>query len=545
MRIIDRGIRDSIFREAERLRGPELKRSLRRVTAAWAFGAVFFAATGGTSLPELAKELGSTPFFYGLLGAVPFLATVIQLPACWIIERTRRRKWLFIFSVGAQRLMWLVVAILPFVLPAGPEWRNVRLAALLGVYFVACSLAWVGNPTWMGWMADMIPPKIRGRYWAFRRRVGLLVSVPTALLAGWFIDFAETGPLGLPVGLAIVFAVAAICGTIDILLFIFIPEIPKRPTEANLTWSHLILTPLRDRAFRRFLYFSMLLTFCATGLIGHFLQRDLREVVQLDNMTVNLVLLIAPSLGAYAAFGWWGRARDKWGSKPVLIVATICIIPLPAMWCFVTPQLWWVAPLIPLIGGMAWSGIELASINILLGFAEGGKVSSYQAISSILTGMGGVAGPLLAGSIAQALHGWSMEIGPIRLVNYHVLFLLSSVLRCFVVPLARNLEEPTARPARDILRLMAANTFNATRSFVLLPLRVVGWPARATYRLFNGAHRKRAAVEPADQAVTETSEEARLSEPAVHAIDADAVDLSVASQSREDAPCHAGGSPAR
>ncbi|HUW83239.1 MAG TPA: MFS transporter [Phycisphaerae bacterium] len=476
----------TVFEEAERLRGPRLRRSLQLVTAAWGFGAFFFAATGGTALPELAKELGGTPFFYGLLGAVPFLATGIQLPVCWIIERTRRRKWLFVCCVGLQRLLWLAVAALPLLLPSGPEWRDVRLATLLLVYFLAFSLGAVGNPTWMGWMADLIPPRIRGRYWAFRRRVGLLVSVPTALLSGWFIDRASSGSLGLPNGLAIVFTVAAICGTIDILLFALVPEIPKQPSEVRLTWTNLVLSPLRDRSFRRYLYFSTLLLFSTGGMIGHFLQRNLREVVQMSNMTVNVVLLIAPSVGWYLSCGWWGRACDRWGNRPVLIVASTCVIPLAAMWCLITPGLWWVGPLIPLAGGMAWSGLELASTNIMLGFAEGGRLSSYQAIGSIVAGIGGVCGPLLAGTIAQVLTGWSVRIGPLTLVNYHVLFLLSSLLRCLVVPLARRLEEPGARPARDVLRLTAGNVFNATRSFVLMPIRMVGWPVRATYRLRNG-----------------------------------------------------------
>jgi len=469
-----------VFAEAERLQGRDLKRSLRLITLAWAFGAVFFSATGGTSLPELAKLLGATPFFYGLLGAVPFAATAIQLPVCWIVERTRRRKWLFITCVSGQRILWLVIALLPFVIPRTPEWRTVRLGALLVVYFLAACLGWVGNPTWMGWMADLIPPRIRGRYWAFRRRVGLLISAPTALASGWFIDYSARTGLGVDRGLAIVFTVAAICGTIDVLLFTFIPEIPKRPLQEKLTWRLLLATPLKDQAFRRYLYFSVTLTFATVGLVGHFLQRNLREVVLLDNTMVNATLLIAPSIGSYLAVGWWGRAADRWGNRPIITIATLGSAPLPALWCVVTPELKWLAPLITFLGGVFWSGLELALTNTLLGFAEGNRVSSYQAVSSIMTAVGGVAGPLLAGTLMQLLSGWHYELGPIRLVSYHVLFLISAAMRLLAVVLSRQIIEPKAKRAHDILRIMAANIYNATRSLVLAPLRVVGWPPRAT-----------------------------------------------------------------
>ncbi len=52
---------DSCFREAKAVRGQELRRALRLATIAWAFGATFFGAIGGTALPELAKSLGAAP----------------------------------------------------------------------------------------------------------------------------------------------------------------------------------------------------------------------------------------------------------------------------------------------------------------------------------------------------------------------------------------------------------------------------------------------------------------------------------------------------
>ena len=54
---------------------------------------------------------------------------------------------------------------------------------LLAVFLLSQVLAAAGVPTWWGWMADMVPPRIRGRYWAARQQILLMVQMPCALFA--------------------------------------------------------------------------------------------------------------------------------------------------------------------------------------------------------------------------------------------------------------------------------------------------------------------------------------------------------------------------
>jgi MFS family permease len=434
------------------IRGPELRSYLRLVTIAWGFGAAFFGATGGTALPELAKLLGASQFFFGLLAAAPFLGAAVQLPISWLIENTGRRKWLFIVPVTAHRLLFLMVAAIPFLLPE--SWRGVRLCALVATLVLSSVLAGVGGPTWMGWMADMIPAKIRGRYWAFRRRVGLVTQMLAAFVAGWFIDYSAGTRLGSSGGIAVVFAVAAVLGSTDVLLFTFIPEIPKRIAQARTTWRSLVVSPLRDRSFRQLMAYWFLLTFANAGLIGTFFQRNLREIVQMRNSWVNFVLIISPCIGWYIAVKWWGRVSDRWGNRPILVLASAAVVISPLIWCFIRPESAWIGLLIPIYGGMVWSGIDMALSSTMLRFAEGGKTSSYQAVAAIIIGLGGIFGPLVAGTLGQMLGNWQIQMGSLTFGTYHLLFLLGTGLQVLTVPLALRIEEPQARSAREVLRIL-------------------------------------------------------------------------------------------
>ena len=61
------------------VRGQRLRQSLRTVTVAWMFGIVWMTCIAGSRLTIFARMLGFNNFHFGLLAAVPFVATLGQL----------------------------------------------------------------------------------------------------------------------------------------------------------------------------------------------------------------------------------------------------------------------------------------------------------------------------------------------------------------------------------------------------------------------------------------------------------------------------------
>jgi MFS family permease len=287
--------------------------------------------------------------------------------------------------------------------------------------------------------------------------VGLITTMAAALISGWFIDYAAGTRLGTQGGIAVVFGIAALLGSVDVLLFMFIPEIPKKVSKIRMSWSQLIAEPMKDRAFRQLMTYWFLLNFANAGIIGTFFQRNLREVVQMRNSWVNFALVVSPCIGWYMAVKWWGQARDRWGNKPILVLASAAVVINPLIWCLIRPEWAWVGLLIPMFGGFVWAGIDMALCNALLGFSGGGRVSSYPALAAIISGMGGILGPLVAGVLGQVMSGWQMQIGPLTFVSYHVLFVLGAGLQALTVPLALRIEEPQSRSTREVLRVLYEN----------------------------------------------------------------------------------------
>ena len=94
------------------------------------FANIFATLTGGAFLTGFALNLGFNELLIGLLGAMPFIVTIFQLPAAYIIDRKGGHKKIsFWFSLFA-RLIWvpiLIVAIWPnFSL-------NLKVAIILGL----------------------------------------------------------------------------------------------------------------------------------------------------------------------------------------------------------------------------------------------------------------------------------------------------------------------------------------------------------------------------------------------------------------------------
>src|SRR5438874_5849949 len=93
------------------LAGDGLRNAMGVVTLAWIFGSVWATAIGGAPFSLFALHLGATEFQIGLLSALPFIASLVSLPASILTERTGARKKIFLYGQYTQRLLWLPIAL--------------------------------------------------------------------------------------------------------------------------------------------------------------------------------------------------------------------------------------------------------------------------------------------------------------------------------------------------------------------------------------------------------------------------------------------------
>ena len=474
-----------------------LRRSMEIITLGWFFGCVWQTATTGSPTTIFLKGLHASPLHYGIFAALPFVASLLSLPASLLIERTGKRKTIFLSTLYFQRMLWFPIALVPlWLLTHGSSGAAGAMAVFLGLMFVMHGVGAAGSPAWVSWMADVVPDRLRGKYFSRRRQWGLASAIPAAVLIGWLLDHRAItfDPMTTMRWCAIVFMCSAVFGIVDIFLFQYIPDVPKAPQRGSGLLKAL-REPLRNRQFLWFAGFVGTLTF-AVGFMQQFVTLYLLERVGVGSGGTQAIVLVVPMAAQLLMLPVWGLAVDRMGKKPVLAVAGLGLVPVALGWCLLGPSNLWLAFLLGAAHTVLWTGVEIANFNLMLemsasanaadGAAKGAcGGSAYVAVNAVIVNVAGCLGGLVAGVIAQSLKDWSWApvAGMKPFSYYDALFALSGVLRlAAVVAFLPFIAEPGARTALEALRFMLATVKGGTVAALAQPLARAGrlWaPVRA------------------------------------------------------------------
>ena len=444
-------------------RRSDLRRSLGNVYIAWSFGAVWLFIVMGAASTEFARLLGVSAFGFGLLAAAPFVGALTQLPVSFVIERYGHRKAIFMTGGIAARSIWILLAVIPWALP-----REAWAPALVGGTALAMLLLQATGPAWMSWGADLIPSRLRGRYMARRIRLGQGIGLVTTLLIGFGLDrSAELAGDDLRNAISAAYIIAAFCGVIDYLwhLPVHIPDPPRRERKSLL---RLMREPLADRSFRWFIAFTGTLTF-ATGYVGQFVNLYMIEHVAIDKQSrfllVNTMLVAIPLLVMMLTLPIWGRLMDRFGRRPVMIIAGVLMAHGGASWIFVTPHNWWFGYLTVIVATAAWPAIEVGNFNILLSMADSKagtrSGTAYVAVNSIVVAVAGTLSGLFGGAVAEWIGpDWRGAILGFPLTYHGVLMIISGVLRLVAIGIFARVHEPGSAPTRQAARYILGGLYS-------------------------------------------------------------------------------------
>jgi len=348
----------------------------------------------------------------------------------------------------------------------------------------------VGGPAWVSWMADVVPDRLRGKYFSRRRQWGLVSAIPTAIFAGWLLD--QRGAAGDTTAAlrwcAILFMCAAVFGVTDIHLFRYLSDVPKPPRRGPGLLKALG-APMRNRQFLWFAGLVGTLTF-AVAFMQQFTTLYLLDPgkVGVSNAMTQMMVLVVPMAAQLLMLPVWGTAVDRMGKKPVMALAGLGLVPVALGWCLLGPRHLWLGFLLSAAQMVLWTGVEIANFNLVLemsGSADApqGRVprtcggSGYVAINSVIINLAGCLGGIAAGLIAQTLSAWDWApaAGLKHFSFYDVLFALSAMLRLLAVAIFLPfIIEPAARPAAETLRFMTVNLRRHISAAAMQPLRLVG-----------------------------------------------------------------------
>ena len=420
--------------EAELLGRQPLRHILPFVTWEGVFATIFITLTGSPFLTGFALFLGANNFEIGLLGAIPFISQVSQILAAYRIDLTGRCKTLTTGSLLLGRQIWWLLVPLPFI---EGDWR---LGYMLGIFIISNVGVTMGAAGWFTWVADLVPRRLRGRYFGSRSAAIAFSTIATFIIAGAALDFFQKSGRA-DYGYAILLAAGSVSGLVAAFIMNRLPE-KNIPAGAVVIDKDYFLAPVRSAEFRRLLIFFFIWNI-GTGIAGAFFAAHMLTNLKMTFTQISLYST-ASLIAALFANKPWGVLIDKYGSKPTLVACSLGLSVVPLIWLVPRHDYLWILGLEAIYAGILWAGFNLAAFNLPLSISPEKNRTIYLAVFAVASGTGFFAASLLGGGLAEIWKGIGIAIGPQVVVNYHILFVISAVIRGVAALIAASIKEQRA-----------------------------------------------------------------------------------------------------
>jgi MFS family permease len=356
--------------------------------------------TTGTLLIGIGLLLGASPLIIGVLGAMPFLANVLQIPAIFLVERYQNRRRIVLIASWAARSAIPAIAMLYF-LPA--DWA-------LPLFLILCAIRFGGSAisgcAWNSWMNDLIPKKELASFFGRRMFVTTIVSTIAILAASFFLQWWERNEEASIAPYSFLFGAAYLFAVISNIMIARLHHPPiRKHTEEHMTRHFTrkdLLLPLKHENFRALILFMAVWSF-AVNLAAPFftvfmissLGYSMSEVILLTVIT-QVVYVIMLRI--------WSHYSDRFSNKTIIHVCGPVFAFCFLGWTFITfptphDYSYLFIVILHVLMGMATSGINLATNNIALKLCPDEHSTSYLATNSLFSSMSAGLAPLIGGSL--------------------------------------------------------------------------------------------------------------------------------------------------
>lgn len=404
--------------QPQRLSKDAIRKSLKASTADGVFAAVFDITTTGILLSNFLVELGATAVQIGMLSSIPMLVNLLQPLGAYFSERTNSRHSYCLWTHGAARFVWLLLAIAIGVASWGwGDLQNHQLVVLTLLIILASHvLTALGSASWLSWMAMLVPRQLRGRYFGIRNSVSSFTKLLCVPLAGIIVSFFPGGAIQ---GYGFVLLLGLIAGVASLACQFLKADINpqahnysevknfsknKASEITNQTNQLFTQTPSiwKDSNFLIFLAYFGLWMF-AFNLSTPFFNLYMLDTLDLDVSWVTVYGSFQAGAGMLMLI-LWGKLADKVGNRAILFLVGILVAIIPIFWVAIgvdSLSIWLWLPLLHILIGGTTAAIELCSNNIQIGIAPVRMQSVYFATAAAVAGGSGAIGTTIGGFLAE------------------------------------------------------------------------------------------------------------------------------------------------
>lgn len=429
------------------------------------FANTFATLTGGAFLTGFALYLGMNEFMIGLMGAMPFMVTLFQLPASYYLQKNRARKKYCILWAAAARLLWipiLIVAFLPFA-PTFMKWSTILILIFLSYAFASISYI-----SWLSWISDLVPDSMRGSFFGARNMLVGAAGMIAMIIFGNLLDFLKARfDNGTACGLGFTFLWAVLFGVLSIRFLKKVSEPPLSPPETPGSFWQDLSRPFEDINFRRFLRFAFCWSFSVYFASPFFTLYFLRELG--FNYGFIATLGVFSGLADLIGMRVWGKLSDKVKNKAIIQLASWVAVFLPFAWIHAKPDSVFLPAILHIAGGGFWAGINLCINNLLLRIAPPDNKGIFFSTFNVIAGLGAGLSPIFAGLLLRSFVHLKFSVLNFNVMPLHLVFLGSTLMRLASMQLLKYVHEPEAASVGQLVRILRnVRGLNLTNGFSFL-----------------------------------------------------------------------------
>ena len=341
--------------------------------------------------PLAMAALVTVPQLVGATGAFGMLARM---------RGARDRRSLVVAAVVLQALGLLSLGGL-----SAAGWSSPTLLVLASALHQLWGQA--AGTAWSSWFGEVVPARVRGRWFARRNRYVHGTTFGGIVLGGMLLQIVEPGAALAAAGLAsgghgyaILYSAAGLLRLVSASLLARSWEPPYEPPARTDAVGTVLRGP--EAAGARGVVgvgAAMLLAVC------------LASPFFAPHMLGTLGFTYAMYIGAQGALvlakigslPFWGRLIDRRGAVPVYRVASLLIALVPVPWIFADRA--WIVFVAQGLSGVAWAGHEVAILTLTLAAVPGRRRAVLLTAQSLMNGGAQLVGGLAGGSLSQAFSG--------------------------------------------------------------------------------------------------------------------------------------------
>lgn len=367
---------------------------------------IFQVLLQGQFLTGFLLYLGATSGEIGLVLALTTLVNIGQIAVAFFIQKLESRKWALVLFIGLQRVLWVSTGLVPFLFPK-PYW----VTAFIGLYALAFIVNTAGGMLWSSVISDLVPPRVRGRYFGIRNTMLNALGSIVVYAGGIVLDMYPGGK-----GFLIIYIVVWIFAALNIAVFFFYPDVHFEKSDES-KFLPMLKKPLQDSLFIKstlFLSLWLLLQNVTVPLYSYVML----QLMDINYRTLSL-LNVTQTVFMMASFYFWGNLNARYSNKRLLFW-TLPIIAVSSL-------IWGLLSVLPtlavlltahIVFGVGVGGFNQLAFNFIIGDTPKKERPMYMATYAALTGVAAFFGPLLGGKIYEWIAGWphSIQVYGLQLV---------------------------------------------------------------------------------------------------------------------------------